>query len=115
MKRKTVQYWLFMGIVTLSILALGIVFLVSLGQDNRGNTLGVTLEPGSTLGSVALVNVESSFQYSLDNGQTWINIAPQTTRVDNLVVAVGDTILVRDTARAGFSQQLTVRDADLAN
>ena len=113
MKSKSTQYWLFVSIVTLSVIVLGVIFLVSLGQDSPANTLDVRLEPGSTLGTVTLVNVQSSYQYSLDEGQTWLNVPTQSQTVEDLAVQAGDTILVRDTARAGFSQALTVRAQDL--
>ena len=115
MKNKSVQYWLFVSIVALSVIALGIVLIVSLGQDATGTTLDVSLEPGETIGTVALVNVSSTYQYSFDEGQTWNNVPSQTTRVDNLVAQEGDVILVRDTARAGFSQSLTVQAEDIAS
>lgn len=114
MKSKSTQYWLFVSIVTLSVIVLGIILLVSLDQDTAGNTLDVRLEPGSTLGTTTLVNVRSTYQYSLDDGQTWNNVPSQAESVDNLLAQVGDTILVRDTARAGFSQALTVREENIS-
>jgi len=111
MKSKHPLIIAFYAFVSLSVLLLAVLFI--LRDDSPANTLDVRLVPGSDVSTVAIDGVQEFYQYSLDAGVTWVNVPRHTTRIDNVPVTVGQTIIVRDTANAGFSQALTVSQEDL--
>lgn len=111
MKSKQPYVFLFYGFVSLSVLLLAVLFL--LRDDSAANTMDVRLMPGTEVLTIAIDGVQEHFQYSLDDGATWQNVPRHTTRIDNVSVTVGQTIIVRDTANAGFSQALIVTEEDL--
>lgn len=89
-------------------LALGVIILLAvwLGTPVDEDRLGVQLSAGSEPGTVLLENTKDSYQYSIDNGQSWINI--DGLEVDNIAADIGDVILVRDIDVIGLADDYTV-------
>ena len=90
MEEKNAKIYL----ITVIILAIAILSAVWFGTPEEPDTLNVTLSPGETPGIVQLNNVQDSYQYSLDNGLTWVNIT-QDGSIE-IPAEAGDTLLIRD-------------------
>ena len=102
MEEKNAKIYL----VTVIILAIAILSAVWFGTPEDTDTLNVTLSPGETQGIVQLNNVQDSYQYSLDNGLTWVNIT-QDGSIE-IPAEAGDTLLIRDIDITGIAQSYAI-------
>ncbi len=102
MEEKNAKIYL----VTVIILAIAILSAVWFGTPEESDTLNITLSSGETRGTVQLDNVQDSYQYSLDNGLTWVNIT-QDGSIE-ISAEAGDTLLIRDIDITGIAQSYVI-------
>ena len=104
MEEKNAKIYL----ITVIILAIAILSAVWFGTPEETDTLNVTLSPGETQGIVQLNNVQDSYQYSLDNGLTWVNIT-QDGSIE-IPAEAGDTLLIRDIDIIGIAETYAISE-----
>lgn len=104
MEEKNAKIYL----ITVIILAIAILSAVWFGTPEDTDKLNVTLSPGETQGIVQLNNVQDSYQYSLDNGFTWVNIT-QDGSIE-IPAEAGDTLLIRDIDITGIAETYSISE-----
>lgn len=98
MEEKNAKIYL----ITVIILAIVILSAIWLGTPEASDPFNVTLNPGENAGTVAINNVQDSYQYSLDNGITWVNITVNGSL--EIPAEAGDTLLIRDIDITGVAE-----------
>ena len=97
---------------TVFALAVTILLAAWLGSPEDVDAFNVTLRAGDTPGTVQLSNVQDSYQYSLDGGLTWVNIA--TNGALEVPAEIGDTLLIRAVDITGLAERYEIT-ADILN
>ncbi len=97
---------------TVLALAVTILLAVWLGNPEDVDAFNVTLSAGDTPGTVQISNIQDSYQYSLDGGVTWVNIASDDAL--EIPAEVGDTLIIRDVDITGLAERYEIT-ADILN